>query len=684
MKGILRKNIDWPLVKRKPATSKPVTPPKRVVFPNDIIRRAPPLDQAAILAERAKIKFKASALAPVISGFLVLSLLVHAGSLLVKAKDTSGIVLGEATSAYADLDAANKSLEQQDFNTAKQKFTSAQTSLLNAQGELDKIRAVTLVAPPARSADNVLTGAYFLAEAGRNLAFAMQLFDELSVNSQGISTENYIGKLQENKELLSNSLTLIHYAQESFNSATGLPDSYQATLDAARGQVKTLKAVLQDFVDLEDLFLSYFGAAPKTYLLAFQNNDEIRATGGFIGTYGVLKYENGAIKKLQIQSVYDLDGSLTKQIAAPGPFQPDIQKWGMRDSNWFADFPTTARKLLEFFEYGSETGDGVIAVTPYVFKELLKLTGPIDMPAYGVILTPENFQQIVQFETSYNYDRILNQPKKFLDDFAPVLLDRLSGLKKEEWFTIFQIFKDSFLQKHVLVYSKDPDTQAKIAKLGFDGRILDTDRDYLAVINSNHGGTKTDLDIRQKVNYSSEIRQDGSIINTVTISRDNTSSERNLNFMRVLVPFGSKLLESSGFLQKEQLPSKGANFTSDPMLSEWDKGRLLGNVMVRTESGKTEFSGWTQTLGAESTEFMLKYELPYGMRIEPSFLRRTASHSLLLQKQSGSVQSEFTGEWIADGYGVEWSTQDLDKQSNKVKFQSDGKADEYWGIVLTK
>jgi len=631
---------------------------------------------------RPRRAFSFAALAPAVAGFIIITLLVHSGSYLTSAKDASGVVLGAATSAYEDLDAANKSLESQDFGSAAQSFGSAQSSLLAAQSELEKFKALMALAPPARSADSVLTGAYFLAEAGKNLVQAMQLFDDLSVDRSGITSSGYADRLKANRQLLANSLLMLDYADRNFDAAGDLPGNFAETLDHARGQVSTLKSVLKDLLDLGDLFLSFFGDQPKTYLLVFQNYDEMRATGGFIGTYGVLRYNNGQIEKLKIQSVYDLDGSLTKQIAAPGPFQPEIRKWGMRDANWFADFPTTARKLLEFFEYGSETADGVIAMTPYVFSEILKLVGPIEMPAYGVTLTADNFQDIVQLETSVNYDRKLNQPKKFLDDFTPVLLDRMSTLQKEEWFAVFQILQDTFLQKHMLIYSGDVAVQGRIAAMGYDGRLLQTDGDYLSIVNSNHGGTKTDLDIRQSVSFRSEFSQDGSIVNTVKITRDNTADERNLNFMRILVPEGSRLISARGFLDKPQYSSSSEGYDTDPDLAGWDGAAGVGNTATRRETGKTAFSGWTESPAAGQSEVVLTYELPF--RLNLGFLNRTDTHSLVFQKQSGSLGTELAGEWALSGQSADWLSDNAWVEGRSIKFESDGMTDELFGASLTK
>lgn len=693
--------FDGMLIQKKkfiPAPPKRI--PKREVASSDILKRAvqskpvvkqlaPPVkhfEQSFVYTKpKAQKVGRVGMFQRIVPVFIILMMIsgsIQAGSYLNRAKTASGVVLGSATSAYEELDAASQSINEQDFNSAKNKFTNAQRDLAHAQSELEKFKMLTALAPQAKGADNVLTGAYFLAEAGKNLTRAMQLFDELKVDSSGVSTENFTAKLQQNHNLLKNSLLMLTYAKEKFENISRMPGEYAQTLEQAKGQVNLLETLLTDLVNLEDLYLSFFGSAPRTYLLVFQNYDEMRATGGFIGTYGILKYENGAIKKLKIESIYNLDGSLAKQIAAPGPFQPEIKKWGMRDSNWFADFPTSAKKLLEFFETESETADGVVALTPQIFEDILRLVGPIRMDQYDVTLTPENFQDVVQTKTSKEYDKELNQPKKFLDDFAPIMLNRLTDLKKEQWFTMFQIMKDNFIKKHVLIYSTEQNVQAKIAKLGFDGKILEAEHDYLSIINSNHGGTKTDLDINQSINYQSQLNSNGELINTVRITRTNSSADMNKNFMRILVPQGSRLLESSGFMDKEQLPSEAEGYSTDPSLAEWDKSERNGNIYIRSESNKTSFTGWMETAGNSATVLMVKYALP--LNVKTSFFDPTQSHSLVFQKQSGNRGTTIEGSWLLADKHVKWSSSNVTKSSNKATFSSLGQSDELFGIIISR
>lgn len=689
--------FDFRIVKKIPVPEVPKRIPKREVASSDIIKRVPPQKQVVKKTRQKEVEKIVSAvqapknttqarsfakLVPMLVIFGLVLGLINAGNYLNRARDSAGIVLGSATTAYEDLDSANQSLNEQDFNSAKDKFSSAQRNLETAQSELEKFRLLTLVTPPAKGADNILTGAYYLAEAGKNLTRAVQLFDELSVDSTGIATDNFTQKLQQNYLLLKNSLLMLSFAREKFDSVTGVPDEYAETLENGKKQIALLDNLLTDLVSLEDLYLSFFGSESRTYLLIFQNYDEMRATGGFIGTYGSLKYENGSIKKLKIESIYNLDGSLTKQIAAPGPFQPDIKKWGMRDSNWFADFPTSAKKLLQFYEMESETADGVIALTPKMFEDILTLVGPVEMPQYNVTLTPENFQDVVQTKTSVEYDKKLNQPKKFLDDFAPILLNRLSNLGKEQWLSMFQMMKDNFIQKHVMVYSANQDTQSKIENLGFDGGIDQAPHDYLAIFNSNHGGTKTDLDVQQSVNFVSQLGTDGVITNTVTITRRNQAEQENKNFMRILVPAGSTLVESSGFMEKEQLPSQAEGFDYDPELAGWDKGQQHGNIFVRSEAGKTEFTGWTDTQGRGASVMVVKYMIP--IKVKTTVFKPTQSHSLIFQKQPGSRNTQIEGTWEVTGKKIKWTSPNVSKGSSRASFNGLGQSDESWGIIIER
>ncbi len=612
---------------------------------------------------------------------LVVVLLMQGASYLASAKNASGEILGVATSAYSDLNNAGKSLSEQNFSSAKTLFESAQSNVNIAQSKLDNYKALTWLAPQANSADHILTGAGYLAKAGEKLSEALGLFNELKVSSKGIETDNFDQRLSDSRNVLIETRDLVAKSSEEFDRVNSIPLDYAGTLQTAKDQVAQLKLVLDKLVGLETLYSGIFGGQ-KTYFVIFQNYDEQRATGGFIGTYGVLKTNSGKITKLEIDSIYDLDGRITELVAAPGPFQPDIKRWGIRDANWFADFPTSASKLLYFFEKGYGTADGVISFTPKVFEDLLTFVGPIEMEEYGVTLTAENFQEIVQYKTSVDYDRVENEPKKLLADFAPKLLDKLTNLPQEQWLGFLEIVQNNLNQRHTLLYSRNAEVQKSIDELGFSGKILQTDFDYLNIINTNLGGTKTDLEVEQEASLKSKILSDGSILNTLTITRKNPTGQNTKDYIRIMVPLDSEFVSAQGFDNLPLNSSSAEGMRTDPDLALWDQGKNNSNIFVRTEAGKTEFAGWFNVEAEQQETVTVSYMLPF--KINANSLTEVQPYSLLLQKQAGSKPFKFEGSISLGGYSAKWASNGVTQRINSVSFSSSTNVDDFWALVITK
>ena len=637
------------------------------------VRQAVPLRQ----------KRKLYSIAPFVSAAMIFMLLIQSVVYLSAAKSAQGEILGAATSAYSDLSSAGGSLANQNFSNAQTQFDSALSSITDAKNKLDEFKALQLVAPQASGADHVLSGASLLASAGIKLTSALALFDELKVSDKGLSADNLTTKITQSKDTLAAALFLLQRAQNEFDSASGLPASYSDTLNKAKTQVGALTGMLQNLTNLEDIYLGLFGNGPRVYLMVFENYDETRATGGFIGTYGVLKVDSGKIQSLKIDSIYDLDGHIYEQVAAPGPFQPEIKKWGIRDANWFVDFPTTAKKLLQFYEYGGETADGVLAVTPSLFEDILNLTGPVPMPAYGVTVNSSNFQEVVQYKTSIDYDKKLNQPKKFLADLAPIMLNKLTSLDKQKWLELMQIMQTNLTQKQVLLYSKDSATEQKITDMKFSGNTLSSDQDYLQIVNDNLGGTKTDLKIDQIANLKTRILSDGTIIDTLSITRENRASAANKDFMRILIPEGSTVLSSQGFDPGTFNPSVAQGFTTDPDLAAWDQGQKLGDrTFIRHEAGKNEITGWLNTDPNESKTVILVYTIPYKASV--SLFKNNVVYSLLLQKQPGTKAYSFSANIDAGDLKPYWLSAGANYSSGTINFDYNTGSDQYWATVLTK
>ena len=94
------------------------------------------------------------------------------------------------------------------------------------------------------------------------------------------------------------------------------------------------------------------GNGPRNYLIEQVNPAELRAGGGFIGSYSILRADHGALTMIKSSGdAYDLMGSdsrprpgMAGYVKPPGPFLEFIPlaSWSFVDSNFFPDFPSNA------------------------------------------------------------------------------------------------------------------------------------------------------------------------------------------------------------------------------------------------------------------------------------------------------------------------------------------------------
>ncbi len=574
-------------------------------------------------------------------------LISQAGNAISSGLALQSRVLGNATAGVAQLQDAQKSLSNQETGVAQVQFAQALNQFQKAQTDLDTsggtLQALLDLVPQKQDAEAIVSAVSDMTQAGIALTKTYELINSVNFSAQGlkVGVDN-----KESLQIFSTQLKsvseLSHNADEKLSSVSEstLPAEHRLTFIQARDALHQTVTALDNFSEVYNLFAQLI-ENDKNILVFFQNNNELRATGGFLGTYGSILSSDGLIKSLNINSIYELDGQLQEVIIPPSQLTAVNPRWYLRDSNWFYNFPDSAKKMISFYEKeGGATPDVVMTVTPELIVALLEITGPITMPNYGATLTSENFIETTQLITSIEYDRTLNKPKQMLADFFPLFLQKIGTLSLEERLRTLEIFQRSFIKKQVLLYSSNSELQQKIESFNWGGKVAQTDRDYLAVVHSNLGGTKTDLYVKNNLRIETEIAGDGSIINTVRLTKKNTLSNlesmKNLSFIRFFVPENSELIEASGFTPITLPPVANDNGVTDPEVMALEKGMLLNSVTgtyISKESGKTVFGNWLTLAGGEEKTVTLKYRLP--LRLDS-----VDRYSLTLQKQSGSVFEE--------------------------------------------
>lgn len=264
---------------------------------------------------------------------------------------------------------------------------------------------------------------------------------------------------------------------------------------------------------------------PKRYLVLAQNENELRASGGFISGAGVLTVENGRLVSFDFEDAYQVD-DFSKPYGDPPTGLAEVMGFELflfRDANYWPDFPTSAEQTMALYSYGREGTqlDGAIAFNQAFLENLLEITGPVTVPASNVTLTSGNVKQALQnaWEASSG-ERWQGDRKDFLGVFAQALQDKLlNDVTALDPMLAVQEITEAAESKNLQIYMKDPAAAAVFNRLDWDGRMENpTLGDYLFVVDSNVGFNKTNLFINRQLAYDVTITPNLDTTSTLAIS----------------------------------------------------------------------------------------------------------------------------------------------------------------------
>ncbi len=382
----------------------------------------------------------------------------------------------------------------------------------------------------------------------------------------------------------------------------------------------------------------------KTYLILFQNDKELRASGGFLTAYAVFKIKDGKMTINRSEDIYSLDNSISSHPTAPEEilsYHKGVTKFYIRDSNLSPDFPTSVDLFNSLYKKSSAkvNYDGIIALDSKILVDMLKIFG--DTEASGVRFSanidkrcdcPQVLYQLFDMvDRPVNY--IKENRKGVLGELMYALFYKAIGFSPSKyWGTLAQTMFKNMQEKHILLYFVDKNMQQSIEKLNFAGKIREYPGDYLAVNNVNFAGAKSNLFVSMSLDSKTKGKE-----KEITVSYRNpyAHSDCNLergglclnailrNWIRVYVPKGSKLVSFDGSTKK---------------------------VQTYDELGKTVFEGFLTVSPEGSAKVVVKYTLPD--EIDTS--------KYLIQKQPGTYENKLTVE--IDGKKVFTGVLDQDKE----------------------
>ncbi|MEA3449953.1 MAG: DUF4012 domain-containing protein, partial [Patescibacteria group bacterium] len=593
----------------------------------------------------------------VIISFLVLPFKVFLEFSKVHALE--GRVMGITEGAIDDLMTGGEAIKLKDFRTAEKYFKSAQSALREAQAEISWLTNVAEYVNQIASQEKTL-----LAEQVALLIRAGILGTDLAAHVSHTLAEVSAAKGQNFSEIIKK-IDLYLTTIEKTNNDLALtlnkirpeliPEEYRPLVVDAKNKGLTLSGGAREFIALFKVLREVLGFEYDTrHLLVFQNNSELRASGGFIGSYALVDFHNAEIKNLEVPTggTYDTEAGLKEMIKSPDPLQLLKSRWYFWDANWWPDWERSAEHLAWFLEKSNGPSvDGVISLTPTFIERLLAVSGPIKVKGkFDLEVNSENLyttvQSIVEDRTLYPVATSTDQeskPKEIIGDVFDAMLEQIpERLDQDMIIKLGQLLINNFYEKHILLYFSDEDNQAVISQLDWSGEQKDSAQDYLMVVNTNIGGGKSDRKIADTYELESVIKADNSVENILKINRHHMAYKneklvgvRNVDWLRVYVPRGAVLLEAEGFVvPDEKFFETPDEFLEDNEYIAGTEGMAtthISGTKIYNENNKTVFANWLMLDPGESKTIVLRYRLP--SKVDSN------TYELLAQKQPGTLNA---------------------------------------------
>ena len=576
---------------------------------------------------------------------------------------------------------AKNNLEVGDFNKSEESIQKAQGSIDSFQNVLSGAQIVSRI-PGVSEYYKKIGEIVNLAEEGVDgVSYATSGSKSLFETTKIISGESrddpreYYQSAQKDLDFASDKLSKVQAGLENPELKQGMPTVIAGRIDDLKNRVEYYQSLVEQTKSASEIMPKITGLeGKKSYLVLIQNNLELRPTGGFIGSYAKLDFDNGRLTDIKVDDIYNLDGALKDVIAPPAELKSDlgVERLYLRDSNFEPDFPTAARQASFFYKKeAGETVHGVIALDLKASGNLLDAIGGLDLPEYGESVNGANLFERIVSHAEVGFFPGSQAKKNYLTSLQNQMFNKIFYLSKQNWPGIIQALGKSLEQKHMLVYLEDPSLFSYLASSNWSGvfpregekREGETN-DFLAVIESNMGANKANYYLERKYNLNVVFSKEGKVGHELKITYKNTSpgnafpAGRYKNRVKIYTPLGSKLNRA--------------------MLGETD---ITSSFTSFSDYGRTGFSALIEIQAREQKQLVLDYELADAL----NFKGDKVDYKLEVFKQPGTMADPY--DFVLNypiNYKLAQKPQSGSSGVQEVKIQTDLLTDKVFQFKVTK
>ena len=405
------------------------------------------------------------------------------------------------------------------------------------------------------------------------------------------------------------------------------------------------------------------------FLILLQNEGELRSTGGWLSSYGIIGIEGGQIRELFVDDIYNADGTLKIQNKKFTPPQSLVNALETTDYsfslvNWDPDLYNV---MLESEKFVSALGkgndlDGIITIDISFIQNLLDKWGGIEVPGENELITSENIYPKI-FEMHEAFTPGSDRKSTFLANLANEIVTKLLSSDFNGYTDILSVFEKSLDEKDLQLVFKNPDATRFTNSHNWDGQL---DSKYVSapiLIDWNWGANKANLYLQRDHNLDIDI-EETEITYTYEVNVDNQSTSTTypqgdyINYTRIYIPSGAKLLNIQGIEN-----------------NEYD---------IYSEGGFQVVGGWFNTLAGESNTLVIKYKVSkssLGTYFPITIQNDNTFFDLNIFKQPGTKQESYV---LNISYPEDWSvveSNELTSISNQLNRRFDLVSDTEFNIT---
>lgn len=420
----------------------------------------------------------------------------------------------------------------------------------------------------------LLLGAQYAADGADDMLQSTQpLFEyiqafepAISLNSPTPSTTReytiFLKDIENNSYKINQAAYKVALAQGIFEqiNINIFPQIGKDKISQIKDTITTLNTTTQTFKDVLTFLPETLGVSERQrYLVLLQNESEIRSTGGWLTSYGIIGIEGGQIRELFVDDIYNADGTLRvqgKTYTAPKSMQQalGITNWPFSLINWYPDLTETevsAEPYISDLGKGNDL-DGVITIDVAFIQKLLDKWGGIEVPGEGELVTSSNLYNKI-FEMHESFTPGSTQKTTFLADLANQIITKILSMEISDLLTLGSVFEESLNEKHLQATFKNTEAYNFFNKQEWAGSLDSRYAEAPISIDWNWGGNKANLYLSKNYSLEVDIKNEDTMDFTYSITTENSSKSTTYpegnytNYQRIYIPSGATLLSASGF-----------------------------------------------------------------------------------------------------------------------------------------